>query len=962
METIDLGPVPDLLRTILEDTLSQEASQASLDRYLPKIRDIIISLLHGLKKKQQRLRQRNGSTREGDSSRPPRQISTASNMSMESTATQQLEDVPSRQSSSRSFAQRVGSADAGSPDLPPRTTSVASGKSSPRRQNLSPQNSLHQTQSRDTISSDSGSSMSSNALQNIPVIAPYPDTENMPGGQAYELDQPSPEVVRPPTKQNDALTALQRGGELERRASRRFSQYQIQKQLGPSVSGIPTIPPAQHSPIPNRGRDVKESMTAVRSRGSVLMHSRGKSRQDRVGIEPSPRVHERRISERSEEGLPLPDGEVFPAATAAKEPLDSPTVKTPEDKLGTGVAYPFPKELEQEKLGATINGPMEEPFAHASFSAPAEKTRDTIPKRSGSRTAKYVGGSPPQSQQFIPETSPQPGKELTLFLQYKTKIKKFVLPDGGDLSIGKLQLAFIEKFAWNTHNNGVDLPDIYIQDPVSGVRYELEDLSDIKEGSVLVLNVEVLDEVKRHIDDQFGGIKRIVEGIQTGLEDQQSALRLVSSQQQETAKELANLASSPAAAAIAAHPTLNQTRSVRIKDAAGQLEEVQKMRRDLAVMRQTYSSFISDINASMAAIRTKASHVKKVAIDATVPDLESGSGRAYVTKRTAEVSAAGEKILDRVDELQDRVEDLRKDVVSRGVRPHPRQLESVSKDIAQTTTELKKHIELLKKEKPIWTKQWERDLQLVCEEKELLTVQEELGADLEHDLENAVATFTLVEQACKQQNLQSGGVASGSRSSSRNVNTIAMDRGADPLEAKEGVLGEVRALHPNHESRLEAIERLEKTRLRDLEARKKDDEFQRELGTFVEEGKLKRSGGVEEVERLRKFREEKAIRENWERQQARDRAKTEKQADEKAAQTVDANGDSAATPVTHGDATAKESSGTTDECRSRGPSRENSQGKLEVPAQCNGERESSPEPVFVEAKEDVSTPTTENGS
>jgi hypothetical protein len=54
-------------------------------------------------------------------------------------------------------------------------------------------------------------------------------------------------------------------------------------------------------------------------------------------------------------------------------------------------------------------------------------------------------------------------------LQYKSRIKKFVLPDGYDeLSIARLQLAFIEKFSWNTHSNGEDLPEIYIQDPVSG--------------------------------------------------------------------------------------------------------------------------------------------------------------------------------------------------------------------------------------------------------------------------------------------------------------------------------------------------------------------------------------------------------------------------------------------------------------------------------------------------------------
>jgi hypothetical protein len=56
IKTQDLGPVPDLLRTILEDGLSQEASPASLDRFLPKIRGIIIGLLQGLKKKQIQLR------------------------------------------------------------------------------------------------------------------------------------------------------------------------------------------------------------------------------------------------------------------------------------------------------------------------------------------------------------------------------------------------------------------------------------------------------------------------------------------------------------------------------------------------------------------------------------------------------------------------------------------------------------------------------------------------------------------------------------------------------------------------------------------------------------------------------------------------------------------------------------------------------------------------------------------
>ena len=171
------------------------------------------------------------------------------------------------------------------------------------------------------------------------------------------------------------------------------------------------------------------------------------------------------------------------------------------------------------------------------------------------------------------------------------------------------------------------------------------------------------------------------------------------------------------------------------------------------------------------------------------------------------------------------------------------------------------------------------------------------------------------------------GQTQGSRSSSRNFIPLAVDQGADPHKAKDSVLGEVRALQPNHESRLEAIERAEKARQRELDNRK-EGEFQKELGNFVEEGKLKKTGGVEEVERMRKIREEKARKEVLERQQQRMRERAEKEA-------AAAN----ETPTVNG-----------------APLEVNG---LEIPAKYEGERESSPEPGFVDAPEEATTPTTE---
>ncbi|KAF5845722.1 hypothetical protein GGP41_009532 [Bipolaris sorokiniana] len=842
VDTNDLGNVPELLRGILEETLSQEASQASLDNFLPRIRDIIINLLHGLKKKQQRLRQRTGRDGSLNGGGSPRQASVGSSS--------EVEDAQQARSASQRLPSRGESPSFGGPGLPPRSSSVAGGgRASPSKYDSLPSNpKSNRSTNASQLSTDS--SMSSNSAQQAPVIAPYPSDDAMPKPPEhapqpqpnYPVDFPPPP---PPPQQEDALAALQRGGELERRASRRFSAYQIQKHLG--TNGIP-LPPVQNSPIPNRGRDVRESMNAVRTRAPTL-HGRQRSNQQPAQQRPAVETkfsydqhNDRRISEESSQGK-APT--LSPPQESGAE--DSPIQKTPQDKIG---APKFP-ENDQLALGATLNGPLSEPAEIA----PGSPAKDGSPRPAASRHSSYRTKTPsPQPSHFIPEQSPQQGKELTVFLQYKSKIKKYVFADGSELSSARLQLAFIEKFAWDTHRYG-DLPEIHIQDPVSGVRYELEDIRDIKDRAVLVLNVEQLDEVKNHIDDKFGGLSKLVESIKTVVEDQQATIQRVAERQQQTSKELAGISAAPLSsnrnsALLASRSIPSGGPSEGTVTSATQLNEVQALRRDLAVVRQTYSSFVSDIQASMATIRTKAGAVKSTAIKVALPSLDGDSGRAYINNGKKALQDDSEKIVNRVDDLQDLVEDLRKDVVMRGVRPLPRQLETTAKDLSMATAELKKLQDVLAKEKPLWTKIWEQELQTVCEERDMLTMQEELAADLQDDLEKAAQTLELVEQATKQQNLESekeNGKGMRSASGRSMLNAVAADKVIDPRQARDGVLGEVKALQPNHEGRLEAIERAEKARQRDL-ATRNDDEFKRELGNFVEEGKLKKSGGVEETE------------------------------------------------------------------------------------------------------------------
>ncbi|KAI2462866.1 AIP3-domain-containing protein [Annulohypoxylon bovei var. microspora] len=824
VDTSDLGNVPENLRHILEATLSQEANTESLEKYLPRIRDIIIHLLHGLKRKQQKLRQKQ--TRDKDGASSPESSTGIANRTMSSSTT-------GSNTTGLTTLLNEGLENGYSVPSQNERMSTAQQNEGPLGVNQSPNRRLLPRDQSNASFNSEQSSLSSNTMQNMPVLAPYPgDDSAIPTGPAANLDIDSfpPPPPPPPKSQQSALAALQRGGDLERRASRRYSAYQISKHLGAPTNGVPMLP-TQNTPIPNRGRgEVRESMRAVQVRES-LRHNRNNSSQSKNAYESSSpvRMPSKIIEEDPKTDLPPPRQESSPA-------------RSPEDKY---------------RPSATISGPFDDDFPVLAPPGSPEKSTPRIEINSVADTKPRPQTPPEKQKQPVQDQSPPLDKELTLFLQYKSKVKKFVLPQGyTDLTIGRLQLAFIEKFSWNTALNGSDLPEIYIQDPISGVRHELEDLSDIKDRTVLALNVEPLDEVKKHFDEGMGALKKAVDEVKQNITDQGSALQRVSDRQLETAKEMARMAAAPP-------PMMDGVKTggagAGAKLNPSQLRELQSLRRDLAVLRQTYSNFQTEIQSSMSSLRGKAANVKVAAAKASVPGAQGDSGYAYVSKGRKQLNSDSDRLVTKVDDLQDLVEDLRKDVVNRGVRPLPRQLEGVSKDIQVLTKELKKVQEYMKREKPVWTKIWEKELEEVCQGRDELKVMEDLMVDLQDDIEKASETFALVEQATKEQMKDT---APTGRQFSKGLHHLG--NSADPNAAKEGVLGEVRALQPNHEDRLEAIERAEKLRQKELESRK-DNPLTKELSNFVEEGKLKKSGGFEEVERARKAKDDRIRREVWER-------------------------------------------------------------------------------------------------
>ncbi|RMZ80301.1 hypothetical protein DV738_g2800, partial [Chaetothyriales sp. CBS 135597] len=861
VETADLGNVPDLLRHILEDTLSQPASPTALDNYLPRIRDIIVNLLHGLKRKQNKLHNR---PLRDNAAQPPT-YSSSSRPTPAPAPTADIGHEPPAPSAPIPESRRER-------EPTPSSSSTAVPVTTPGPP-VPPTSRGFRRDVHMMAPSESESSLSSSTMQTLPVHSPGLAEHHSPAtSPVHGFSQPHPPPP-PPPKQQDALAQLQRGGELERRASRRFSAYQISKQLGASPNGAPVMPPPPNSRAAHRGHDdYRESMKAVQSRATT---HRTRSMRKHAEMSPSRsgtvRAPERIVEEEREEAAGRSEIErtssrqlnALPPRTESSQSAVATVVKPPDVGKSPLVLSPDSDQLYTPSKEQTSPLP---PYSE-SVQYEAASTPNTIHRKAASAT-------PPASLLTDADSSPPRPKELTLFLQYKTKIKKVVLPNSDEqLTLARLQLAFIDKFAWHTHNDGVDLPEIYIQDPVSGVRHELEDLSDVKDRVVLVLNVEPLDEVKRHFDHGLGGLQKTLDTLKHQLEGQSSLMQRFSDRQLEASKEMARISAVPASRPprTPVLPHDDKSRVPTPPPSGAHIQEVQNMRRDIAVLRQTCSSMTADFTAAMNNVKAKAENVKLAAADATVSGYTGDAGRAHIVAGKKQLAADSEAILNRYDDVADIIEELRRDVVARGVRPLPRQLEDIGKELSAVSKELSRLKEVVKHEKPVWTKIWEQELELIMSEKQDLTHQEEVLIDLSMDLKESTGIFQLVEEAMRQQNIQAAqrqpdGV--GPAALRPNPKLLAFDSDVDPREAKEGMLDEVRGLKVNHQDRVEAIERAEKARQKELQSRKRGD-FQREVEQFVGQAKLKKTGGAEEVERRRNLADEKARKENWERQEQR---------------------------------------------------------------------------------------------
>ncbi|BEI94658.1 uncharacterized protein CcaverHIS019_0702390 [Cutaneotrichosporon cavernicola] len=864
ISTADLDSVPSDLREILERALAEEPTQDTLNIYLPDIRAIIFNLLNGLKNKQmaykrhlvertpqpepvtpQRPQPRQSAPPADAETRSVRSIASIDGPASPASQTGILPSASSRptlaeRSQHRERASRPAPPDAfrpsrtrpapdgsvrtlssGSIERPmPRATSpipsVHSGFGTPPTGPVTPapttsapparQPRRPERTSRDSANPTSrfsaDSDVSSISSARAPSDSASASTVTMPIPIPHALSR---ELPLPPVGGSSHIQPTPSPGALPTATSPAPPPPPVPRTPPPPSPGMPGLPTLN---LPDQGEDQGEDAVEVLNGVTAAFVNDGvhpAARSSFALLQRSDAL-ERRASKR------------FSSYTFNKMVGTSPGKKAtsgtgspprPARRSNVHAIPPMPALTEAHRsLVAETTPPVSEPAVSTAHSV------DAISSTS-------VSASPPAST---------PGL-VTAFLQLGRHVKKTTieLP----LTMSALRLLFMERFEYDPGME--DFPDVYIKDPRTSVQYELEDMEDVREGCLLVLDIEPLDQVKQHFDLNFASLAQDIKELKTSLAQSKRMSTTAPSTSLLTVSPVLTAAPPPPPVETPRSPMRSDSGPAPVAELRAHYDEVQSLRRDLAIMRQLHVDFLSQTKESFAALRAQNTAMREVV------KTKMGGNRSLLDNSKAKLEGQCQDTIQAVEEVSDIIDGAREDALRRGVTPPRGRTEKIKADLERATSLVDQFSRDVTLAEPTWRATWLAELQRVTDEQRLLAYQNKLAADLKNDIKDATEMLDNVRAFVTQRAVR--------------------PRFQPPPPETGGVtnlLLEIRTKESDPTARLRAIEEQAKVREREMASR--TDDFQDELGAFVQGRKLRKTGGTDEAERVRQRRQDQTIR------------------------------------------------------------------------------------------------------
>ncbi|EMR09133.1 hypothetical protein PNEG_02476 [Pneumocystis murina B123] len=408
---------------------------------------------------------------------------------------------------------------------------------------------------------------------------------------------------------------------------------------------------------------------------------------------------------------------------------------------------------------------------------------------------------------------------FTLFLQYGSQVKK--VTHSKDISLNGIRALFIEKFEFNPCND--NFPPLYIQDDRTRIFYELEDAQDITDRSLISLKIQ--DVPNKALEDGISSLTKELQSLKTSFEGQREMIS-------EMASRPSTCVSKVTLESISRHE------NIFLRTQKNHSDIVKNIRQELDSLRTIYTDFTLSMKSSMMNIDSKAKKVKNVVFG------KLGGSRHFIELGKKKLEVETQSLVTKIENLSDIVSSLRIDVINRKVRPLPQQLDDVRKKEAQIQKDMISLINHLQSLSPCWRQLWEMELQNVVEEQEFLAHQENFIEDLKADIVSTMEIFgnivTYSEYQEKNAHLNYSLLKQGSTDS---LNTLNL---------------EARNAKPELEIRANTIPKIEK---QENNFRFYIDKFKYELDEFLSKTKFKNVGCMDEVERIRKEKDEGHLKE-----------------------------------------------------------------------------------------------------
>ncbi|WVN87376.1 uncharacterized protein L203_102554 [Cryptococcus depauperatus CBS 7841] len=446
--------------------------------------------------------------------------------------------------------------------------------------------------------------------------------------------------------------------------------------------------------------------------------------------------------------------------------------------------------------------------------------------------------SPPTPRPASPVKDPN---RMKIFLQIGRKTKCHIL----DLPITQeqLKLVFMERFEYDPGKE--DFPEVYIRDK-DGMEYELEGVEDLRDGCTLCLNIEPLDQVKLHIDSTFATLLQEIKELRTALEkERETSKRLSVLVPPSLSHEMSGL--SPVSSSVvtpttslempAPTPLVVGPTEDHLKQLQEQHEELENLRRELAITRQAHNEHMTESSSTISSLKDEISQLKKVT------SANPNSNRSLVDASKVELDTQCTDTIKAVEDITDMIDGARIDAYKRFVTPSKQQMSTITSDLENARKLVDTFSKAVKLADPTWRGTWQTELHRVMEEQKLLNHQLKLCGDLKKDLEDAETMLSNVQDFVDQR-------VAGQRTAKIRVGADADVEGSD----FPSLLLEIRTKESDPEQRLRAIEAQQK--VREKERANKVDDFEAELKGFVGGKKLRKTGGAEEVDRMRGRKDE----------------------------------------------------------------------------------------------------------